>query len=97
MGLRFEWDPKKAETNLKKHGISFVEASTVFADPLAGIRDDPDHSKTEERNIIIGMSKKFRILVVVFTGKNDIIRIISSRFVTKNEREHYEEKHRYQD
>jgi uncharacterized DUF497 family protein len=49
MGLRFEWDPQKAETNLNKHGVSFVEASNVFADPLAGIRDDPDHSETEER------------------------------------------------
>ena len=92
MGLRFEWDPPKAESNLKKHGVNFVEASTVFADPLAGIKDDPDHSETEERNIIVGMSKKFRILVVVFTAWNDSIRIISSRLATKNERKQYEEK-----
>jgi hypothetical protein len=92
MGLRFEWDPQKAETNLKKHGVNFLEASTVFADPLAGIRDDSDHSETEERNIIIGMSKKFRILIVVFTERNDTIRIISSRLATKNERKQHEEK-----
>jgi hypothetical protein len=70
MGLRFDWDPKKAAINLKNHGVSFTEASTVFADPLAGIQDDPDHSESEERYIIIGMSKKFHILVVVFTERN---------------------------
>ncbi|MDZ7292655.1 MAG: BrnT family toxin [candidate division KSB1 bacterium] len=93
MGLRFEWDSKKAETNIKNHGVTFVEASTVFADPLARIKDDPDHSETEERYIIIGMSQKFRILVVVFTERNDWIRIISSRLATKTERQQYEEKH----
>jgi hypothetical protein len=92
MGLRFEWDPKKAEKNFRDHGVLFVEASTVFADPLAGIRDDPDHSEAEERCIIIGMSKQFRILVVVFTERNDAIRIISSRRATKSERRQYEEK-----
>ena len=65
MGLRFEWDPEKAKSNLKKHGVSFAEAATVFGDALAGIRDDPDHSETEERYIIIGMSQKFRILVII--------------------------------
>lgn len=59
MGLRFGWDPQKAETNFKNHGVTFVEASTVFADPLAGIKDDPDHSDTENRFIIMGMSKNF--------------------------------------
>ena len=93
MGLRFEYDPKKAETNFNDHGVSFVEASTVFGDPLAGIKDDPDHSKTEDRYIIIGLSQKFRILVVVFTERNDTIRIISSRRVTKKERKQYEERH----
>ena len=94
MGLRFEWDAKKAKANAKKHGVTFIEASTVFADSLAGIRDDPDHSETEDRCIIIGMSKKIRILVVVFTERNDTIRIISARRATKNERNKYEEKHR---
>jgi uncharacterized protein len=94
MGLYFEWDPKKAETNFRKHGVTFVEASTVFADPLAGIKDDSDHSETEGRYIIIGMSKKFRILVVIFTERNDTIRIISSRLATRNERKQYEERYR---
>jgi len=92
MGLRFDWDPNKAATNLKDHDVTFSEASTVFADPLAGIKDDPEHSESEERYIIIGMSKKFRILVVVFTERNDAIRIISSRRATKTEREQYEER-----
>jgi len=92
MGLRFEWDPQKAETNFRNHGVTFVEASTVFADPLAGIKDDPDHSETEDRFIIMGMSKKFRLLVVVFTERNDAIRIISSRRAMNNERKQYEER-----
>lgn len=92
MGLRFVWDPNKAATNFKKHGVSFAEASTVFADPLARIRDDPDHSETEARYLIIGMSKKLRILVVIFTERHDAIRIISSRCATDNERKQYEKK-----
>jgi hypothetical protein len=58
---------------------------------VAGIKDDPEHSETEERSIIIGMSQKYRILIVVFTERNNTIRIISSRVATKNEREQYEE------
>ncbi len=92
MGLRFIWDPKKAEANFKKHGVTFGEAATVFGDPLAGIKDDPDHSDFEDRSIIIGMSQKFRILITVFTERKDIIRIISSRLATKNERKQYEER-----
>ncbi len=92
MGLLFEWDPQKAEANFKKHGVTFAEASTVFFDVFAGIRDDPDHSESEERDIIIGMSKKLRIVIVVFTERNDVIRIISARLAVKNERKNYEEK-----
>lgn len=92
MGLRFEWDPEKAKSNYKKHGVSFLEAATVFGDPLAGIRDDPDHSETEDRDIIIGMSQKFRILVIVFAERGDTIRIISARAATKSERKKYEER-----
>jgi uncharacterized DUF497 family protein len=95
MGLRFEWDPKKAEANLRNHGVTFVEASTVFAYLLARIKDDPDHSLTEDRYIIVGMSKKFRILVVVFTERHDSIRIITSRLATKEERTQYEEKQHF--
>jgi uncharacterized DUF497 family protein len=92
MALRFSWDPNKAEMNFKKHGVTFNEAATIFADPLAGIKDDPDHSDFEERFIMIGMSQKFRILVTVFTERYDIIRIISSRLATKKERKQYEER-----
>lgn len=95
MGLRFEWNHQKAEANLKNHGVTFVEASTVFADPLAGIKSDPDHSEAEDRHIIIGMSKKFRILLVVFTERHDTIRIITSRLATKTERKQYEQRHRW--
>lgn len=94
MGLRFEWNPEKAKSNLKKHGVTFAEAATVFGDALAGIRDDLDHSETEERHIIIGMSQKFRILVVIFAERNDSIRIISARLATRNERKQFEEKHK---
>ena len=72
--------------------MTFGEAATVFADPLAGMKDDPDHSDFEDRFIIIGMSQKFRILVTGFTERNDIIRIISSRLATKIERKQYEER-----
>lgn len=60
MGLRFEWDPDKAASNLQKHDVSFIEAATVFGDLLGGIIDDPNHSTAEARFIIIGMSEKFR-------------------------------------
>ncbi len=70
MGLQFKWNPQKAEANFEKHGVTFVEAATVFADPLAGIKSDPDHSEAEDRYPIIGMSKKFRLLVVVFTERD---------------------------
>lgn len=92
MALRFSWDPKKAEINFKKHGVTFSEAATVFGDPFARIKDDSDHSDFEDRFIIIGMSRKFRILVTAFTERKDIIRIISSRLATKNERKQYEER-----
>jgi hypothetical protein len=92
MGLRFEWDAEKASSNFKKHGVSFLEAATVFADPLAGIKDDPDHSENEKRFIIVGYSQKFRPLVVVFTERNDVIRIINARLTTRNERKQYEER-----
>ena len=92
MGLRFEWDPDKAASNLHKHDVSFLEAATVFGDPLGGIIDDPNHSTTEARLIIIGMSEKFRLLVVVFTEESGTIRIVSARQATKGERHQYEER-----
>ena len=92
MGLRFEWDPDQADSNLQKHDVSFLEAATVFGDPLGGIIDDPDHSTTEARFLIMGVSEKSRLLVVVFTEENDTIRIISARQASKSERHQYEER-----
>ena len=91
MSLRFEWDPEKAAANLAKHGVSFEEALTVFSDPLARIFDDEDHSREEEREIIIGPSTQQRLLVVCFTARDTAIRLFSARRATKRERQDYEE------
>jgi uncharacterized protein len=91
MGLEFEWDPEKAASNRKKHGISFEEAATAFADPVAVIFDDEFHSAEEQREIIIGHSDKNRLLLVSFTERRGAIRIISARRATKRERKDYEE------
>jgi len=82
--------PQKAKSNLKKHGVSFEEASTAFQDILSLTIDDPLHSIDEERVVLIGMSNKNRLLVVVHTEREDNIRIISARKATKEERESYE-------
>ena len=92
MGLLFEWDPKKARRNLKAHGISFDEASTAFRDPLSRTIDDPLHSESEERFVLIGQSLRGRLLVVVHTERSNRIRIISARAATHKERHRYEEK-----
>jgi uncharacterized DUF497 family protein len=91
MSLRFEWDPEKAAANLAKHGVSFEEALTVFSDPLARIFDDEDHSREEEREIIVGHSTKQRLLLVCFTARETAIRLFSARRATKRERQDYEE------
>ena len=78
MSLAFEWDNKKAKQNLKKHGVSFEEASTVFCDPLARTIQDPLHSVEEDRFVNLGESQSRRLLVVVFTERGDRIRIISA-------------------
>ena len=91
MSLKFEWAPRKAVTNLSKHGVSFQEALTVFADPLAVIFDDEDHSIKEQREIIIGHSAKERLLVVCFTAQGESVRIFSAREATRRERKEYEE------
>lgn len=88
--ISFKWDNKKAKNNEQKHGISFDEASTVFADPLSLTIHDPLHSKNEERFILIGTSHKNRMLIVVHTERGDNIRIISARNATKKERSYYE-------
>lgn len=91
MNLRFEWDARKALANRMKHGILFEEAMTVFNDPLARIFDDSDHSMTESREIIIGVSLKQRLILVCFTERRKTVRIISARKATKLERQDYEE------
>ena len=89
--LRFEWDEKKYNLNQGKHGISFLEAQTVFSDENGLLLDDPDHSLEEERFILLGMSSKLRLLIVSHTyRKTDlVIRIISARKATRMEQRQY--------
>jgi len=91
MTLRFEWDESKAEINKRKHGISFDEAQTVFTDDLSAMKPDVEHSNTEERFLIIGLSNKNRVIVVSYTERGDIIRLINARKATRNERKQHEE------
>jgi uncharacterized protein len=91
MGLRFEWDRRKAAANLRKHGVSFDETSTIFHDPLALMFDDEDHSGDEPREIAIGHSITGRLLLAAFVERQeDVIRIISGRLTTTRERDDYE-------
>jgi uncharacterized DUF497 family protein len=91
MSLEFEWDPAKAEKNSREHGVTFEEAATVFADPLARIFDDPEHSSDEPREIIVGYSERQRLLLVSFTERAPKIRIISARPATRGERQRHEQ------
>jgi uncharacterized protein len=89
--MEFEWDDTKAEANLRKHGVAFTEAATVFADPLAAIFPDPDHSDEEMREILVGHSERDRLLIVSFTERGENIRIISARVASAGERQNHEE------
>lgn len=91
MALEFESDPVKSELNLKEHGVSFDEATTIFRDTLSITISDPDHSDYEDRFIDIGMSHRMQLLVVSYTERKDKIRIISARRATRAERKNYEE------
>ena len=84
-------DIRKAAGNLRKHGVSFDEAATVFFDSLSATGEDPDHSPEERRFVTFGMSSSRRLLVVAHTQQDDTIRIISARRATNAERELYEE------
>jgi len=87
--VRFTWDPRKAAVNLRKHGISFEEAASVFADPLALVVED---AVDPGRAVLIGVSDRGRVLLSVYTEvDDDTIRIISARRATSHERRHYEE------
>ena len=92
--MRFEWDDRKAAANEKKHGVTFVEAATVFGDPLELTIADPDHSVSDEfRFISLGRSIRGRLLVVCYTEREpDRIRLISARRATKQERKQYEQR-----
>lgn len=89
--MHFEWDNKKAERNLRVHGVSFDEAKIVFADPLFLTFADTDHSQEEQRFIIMGQSNEGRLLVVAYTERGQTIRLISAREATRRERQYYEE------
>ena len=90
--FRFDWDPAKARENLRKHGISFDEARTVFADDSAILLDDPDHSTDEDRFALLGLSAPLRILVVAhcYREGESVVRLISARKATRSERAQYD-------
>ena len=89
--LTFEWDHRKAAANLKKHGIAFEEAQSVFFDEQARLIDDPDHSEAEDRFVLLGLSSSLRLLLVChcYRREGDVIRIISARKATARESKHY--------
>lgn len=88
--MQFEWDPVKAGQNLRKHGVSFEEAMTVFYDRLSATFDDPDHSATEPRFITVGYSSGGQLIVVAHTDREEAVRIISARPATPRERRKHE-------
>jgi uncharacterized protein len=90
-GLTFEWDEVKADSNYRKHQVSFEEAKTIFGDPLSLTASDPLHSQDEDRYIDVGLSSQGRLLAVVYTERQSTIRLISSRRATQVERRAYEE------
>jgi len=90
--VEFEWNDQKANSNLKKHGVSFDEGATIFNDPEIATIFDPDHSKDEERYISLGTSIQGNLLVVVHAEREERIRVISCRRATKPERKAYENK-----
>ena len=89
--MEFEWDGQKAVKNLSKHGVTFDEAKTIFDDPLYIDFHDPDHSDEEERHLIIGESRRGRLLIVSYTEREDTARLISARETTPAERKDYGE------
>jgi uncharacterized DUF497 family protein len=91
-GMRFEWDDDKAEANIVNHaGVTFLEAATVFADPLSIIVEDDEHSIDEQRFLTVGMSAQDRVLIVSYTERADVVRIISARDAEPKEIRAYEE------
>jgi uncharacterized DUF497 family protein len=91
MAFAFEWDPRKAASNARKHGVTFDEATTAFVDPFGRIVEDPRHSMGEPRFALLGHSEHHRLLAVMFTERGDRIRLISARKATRRERHDYQE------
>ncbi|WP_366931470.1 BrnT family toxin [Thiocapsa sp.] len=91
MTMDFEWDESKARANSKKHGVTFQEATEAFGDELSSVVSDPDHSQGEERFLLFGRSQGGECLVVSFTERAEVIRIISARRMTPTERKAYEQ------
>jgi hypothetical protein len=90
-GLRFEWDKKKNTSNLRKHGVSFEEAESAFADEFGRLIADPDHSDEEDRFVLMGVSARLRLLIVCHCYRyEDTIRIVSARKANRSERTQYE-------
>lgn len=89
--IEFEWDPKKARANRLKHRVRFAEAATALRDPLGITIFDPDHSQAEDRYITVGMSDRSRPIMVAHADRDNRIRIISARTLSRAEREQYEE------
>ena len=89
--LRFEWDDRKANTNAKKHGVTFEEARSVFVDERAKLIDDPDHSEDEDRFVLLGLSSTLRLLLVChcYREEGNVIRIISARKANSHESKSY--------
>ena len=87
--MKFEWDPRKASGNFRKHGVSFDEAMTVFADWQSITTPDPDHSEAEERFVIVGLSSRGRVVVVSHAERGENVRIISARRADARERKTY--------
>jgi len=90
VGYEFEWNPRKSASNRRKHGVTFEEAATAFADPRSLNQFDPDHSIDEDRFLLMGKSRLERILVVSYTDRPPRVRIISARLATRRERNQYE-------
>ena len=92
MSVTYEWNPAKSAANLRKHGVSFAEAASVFLDSMALTFNDPDHSDEEDREITIAVSARQRILFVSHCARGDKIRIIGARKATQKERRQYAER-----
>ncbi|HEX8162306.1 MAG TPA: BrnT family toxin [Pyrinomonadaceae bacterium] len=89
--MEFRWDEEKAASNLAKHGVSFEEAQTAFDDLLYVDFFDPDHSADEPRYLLVGESRRGRLLIISYTERDNVTRLISAREVTPTERDAYEE------